>query len=167
MPSGSAALDIGNVVLLPIGFIVSVVGLSLLFYFCGLIDSCTRQTGFTCARFKGRMSLIFTPLGFVVFGGFVVGLVLLQWESIWGFLIGMLFVVALQVIWACAELGILHGLILRRSITRGLAGTYSRERKRMWVRLLQPGRWIVLRAMLPSIYASARSCRRASPCKPA
>ncbi len=167
MPSDITTIDIGNVVLLSLVSITGFVALSPIFYFFGLIDTCNRRGSFTCARFKGRMSLIFTPMGFVMIGGFVVGLVLLQWESIWGFLIGMLFVVALQVIWACTELGILHGLILRRSITRGLAGTYSRERKRMSVRLLQPGRWIVLRAMLPSIYALARSCRRASPRRPA
>lgn len=60
--------------------------------------------------------------------------------------------IGLQLVWAIAELGILFGG-LRVGLTHDdLEHDYTRELQRVWVRVLQPGRWFALKLILPQVF---------------
>lgn len=137
-----------------------IAGIALLAYGFGRCNSCPAANTFESARFKGRFSLMWVPFFIVSVVLLLIGLILIDSESIFVGFLATVSTIVLQVIWACAEVGILHSQVMRHRRTLGMAGVYSQERKRWWMKYFQPGRWVVLRLMLPGAYKRARRIRK-------
>lgn len=135
-------------------------GIALLAYGFGRCTRCPSANTFENVRFKGRFSLMWMPFFLATVVLFLIGLVMFDIETMNIGSVGIASVVVFQIIWACAEVGILHNQVMRYGQTLGMAGVYSHERKRWWVKCFQPGRWIMLRLMLPGAYKMARRIRK-------
>lgn len=121
--------------------------IALIAYGFGCIEGRIHQRTAKVIRFKGRFSIIHGPLIWIGIALIIVSITTSNWEGVMNASLIIFGMIGFQMCWAFAEFGIIQGHRKCHEPDKDIPAVYEQELKSVWVKILMPGRWLVLRLL--------------------
>jgi len=128
-----------------LALVFPVVGLIL--YGFGFLGGRLQKRTAVSIRSKGRISIMYVPMIWIGLALLVGSIAKSDWEGFGNaslFIVGM---IVFQACWAFAEFGIIQGHRKYHNPDSDIPSVYEEELRSVWVKILMPGRWLVLRLL--------------------
>ena len=123
-------------------FVLSISGVIL--YGFGRITGYVYESTAVAIIHKGRFSVLYSPLLWVGIVLVIVTLVQSNSGSIFDACLFLFGILGFQACWGLGEFGVIQGHRNHHELDQDIPSAYRKELQAVWVKILMPGRWLVL-----------------------